>query len=94
MTPTIQLAPAASEATHVPVAVGVKSEALPPTNVGGSVRVTADAVLFMSVTNCAAVGKPTSWVPKARLVGDTAIVGIKGNCAINALEAPLPPSVD
>jgi hypothetical protein len=45
MTPTVQLAPAASEATHVPPPpVVVKSEALPPTNVGGRVSVTADEV--------------------------------------------------
>ena len=92
MTPIVQLAPAASEATQVPpVPVVVKSEALPPTKVGGSVRVTADEVLFVSVTNCAAVGVPTSWIPKARLVGETEMVAISGRSATYAFVAPVAP---
>jgi hypothetical protein len=92
MTPTVQLAPAASEATHVPPPpVVVKSEALPPTNVGGRVSVTADEVLFVSVTNRAVVGVATSCVPKARLVGETEMVAISGRSATYAFVAPVAP---
>ena len=85
MTPTVQLAPAASDAPQVPpVPVAVKSEPFAPTNVGGSVRLTEDEVLLVSVTNCAAVGSPTSWVPKLMLVGDTEIVGVRGRSATKA----------
>ena len=85
VTPTVQLTPAASDAPQVPpVPVAVKSEAFPPANVGGSVRLTEDDVLLVSITNWAAVGVPISCVPKLMLVGDTEIVAVRGRSAINA----------
>lgn len=96
VTATVQLAPPAREAPHgfAPPATPEKSAAFGPTIVAGSVRPIEEDVLFVSVTNSACDGLPTSWIPKARLVGDTEIVGTMGNCAINALTAPVAPSAD
>ena len=83
MAPTVQLAPAASDVVHVPVATA-KSAVLVPVNVGGIVKGMEDVVLFVSVTNCAAVGVPTNCVPKLMLVGETEMVGTRGRSATNA----------
>lgn len=78
--PTVQFAPAASDVVHVPAATA-KSVGFVPPGAVGSVSVMADVVLFVSVTNCAAVGVPTSCVPKLMLVGITEIVGVSGKSA-------------
>ena len=56
VTPMEQAAPPASEAVQgaVPSAVPAKSAAFVPVVVGGSVKAMADAVLFVTVTNCSA----------------------------------------
>jgi hypothetical protein len=88
--PTVQLAPAASDVVHVPVATA-KSAVLVPVNVGGIVKGMEDVVLFVSVTNCAEVGVPTNCVPKLMLAGDTESVGISGKSATYAFVAPAAP---
>ena len=45
-----------------------------------------DAVLFVIVTNCGCDCTPISCVPNARLVGETEIVGVKGNSATKAFD--------
>jgi len=85
--PTVQLAPAASDVVHVPVATA-KSAVLVPVNVGGIVKGMEDVVLFVSVTNCAAVGVPTSCVPKLMLEAETEIAAIRGRSATYAFVAP------
>jgi len=72
VTPTVQEAPAGTDAgtPHVPVVVVAKSPVLPPVLDGAGVRATADAVLFIIVTNCAGEVAPTSCVPKLMLVGE------------------------
>ncbi len=81
--PTVQFAPAASDVVHVPAATAKSVGFVPPGTVG-SVRVMADAVLFVSVTNCAAVVAPTNCVPKLMLVAETEIVGVRGRSATYA----------
>jgi hypothetical protein len=69
VTPTVQEVPAGTAPTHVPVVVVAKSAVLPVMFDGAGVKATAEAVLFVIVTNCACVGVPISCVPKAMLVG-------------------------
>ena len=89
----LQEAPPASEAVQgvVPSAAPTKSAWFVPVVVGGSVKPMADAVLFVTVTNCSVEGTPTSCVPKSMLVGDTLMVGVSGNSATKALVAPAAP---
>ena len=63
---------AGSEAVQVVVFGSTeKSPGFAPVKLtGGGVSVMADAVLFVRVTTCAAVGEPTSCVPKLMLVGE------------------------
>ena len=93
VTPIVQDAPAARDVVQgdVPLAAPTKSAELGPVVVGGSVKVTADAVLFVRVTNCGSDATAISWVPKTRLVGDTEIVGENGNSTTKALVAPVAP---
>ena len=58
VTPIVQEAPPASDAVHgvVPSAAPTKSAAFVPVVVGGSVKAMADAVLFVTVTNCSVEG--------------------------------------
>ena len=90
VTPIVQDAPAAREVVQgdVPPAAPTKSAGLAPVVVGGRVKVTADAVLFVTVTNCGCEATATSWVPNSRLVGDTEIVGVNGNSATKAFVEP------
>jgi hypothetical protein len=52
------------------------------------VNAIAVAVLFFRVTSFGVLVAPTGCVPKLRLVGDTANVGMRANFATNASEAP------
>ena len=49
----------------------------------------ADEVLFVSMTTCAAVGVPTSCVPKLMLVGETEMAATSGKSATNAFDTAL-----
>jgi len=92
VTPTVQVALAGTDPAQVPVFVVAKSAVLPPVLDAAGVKATADVVLFVIVTNCAAVAVPISCVPKSRLVGATEIVGVNGKSTTKALVAPTPPS--
>lgn len=88
VTLTVQEAPAAMLAPQVlegeaklAALVPVKEMLAPENGIGSE-------VLFVSVTVFAALVTPTGWVPKARLVGDTASVGISVSFAINASDVP------
>jgi hypothetical protein len=71
VTPTVQEEPAGTDAgaPHVP-AVVAKSAVLPPVLDAAGVRETADAVLFVIVTNCGSEVAPINCVPKLMLVGE------------------------
>lgn len=76
-------APAASDAPHgVAPACATKSAAFAPVTTNG-IEIDA-AELFVTVTDCAAVGAPTNCVPKFRLVGDTLSGASSGSSATNA----------
>jgi len=90
ITPIVQEAPPASEVVQgeVPAAAPAKSAILPPVVEGGSVKPMADAVLFVTVTNCWSDGVLISCVPKLMLVGDTLMVGVSVSFAAKALVWP------
>ena len=90
VTPIVQDAPAARDVVQgdAPPAAPTKSAELVPVVAGGRVKVTADAVLFVTVTNCGCEATAISWVPNSRLVGDTEIVGVSGNSATKAFVEP------
>jgi hypothetical protein len=92
VTPTVQEALAGTDPAHVPAFVTAKSAVLPPLLDAAGVKATADAVLFVIVTNCGCVAVPISCVPKLMLVGAYEIVGVKGKSTTKALVAPAPPS--
>ena len=77
---------AARDAVQVVVAGSTeKSPGFAPVKLtGGGVSVIADDVLFVSVTSMAAVGVPTSCVPKLMLVGETVMLASSGRSATNA----------
>jgi len=84
ITPIVQEAAAANDAPHgvAPLAVAPKSPRFAPTTVKG-IAIDADE-LFVSVTNCAAVGVPSNCDPKLKLVGDTPRAPTNGKSATKA----------
>ena len=92
VTATVQVDPLASDAVHGAVPPDTaKSAAFVPVVAAGRVRLMDDDVLFVRVKSCAAVGVPTSCVPKLKLVGETEIAGIRGRSATYAFVAPVAP---
>jgi hypothetical protein len=88
VTPTVQEALAGTDPAHVPVFVVAKSAVLPPVLDAAGVKATADAVLFVIVTNCGCEAVPSSCVPNGTVIGETKIVGVNGNSATYAFAEP------